>query len=95
MSARAMRRWSRCVLVLLLTLGVSTGTASTAGATPSSPSPSASAASDDVAGLVDIGGRWMYLECRGIEYGPWETPARSADPAHARHVERSAALLTV
>ena len=65
MSAPAVSRWTRYVLVLLLTLGVSTGTASTAGATPSGAPPSASAASDDFAGLVDIGGRRMYLECRG------------------------------
>ena len=61
MSAHALRRWSRCVLVLLLTLGVSAGTASTAGATPAGAAPAAAAASDDVAGLVDIGGgRRLY-----------------------------------
>ena len=62
-------RWSRCALALLLTLaGVLTGTAGTAGpaGAQTAPPPAAPpAASGDVAGLVDVGGRRMYLECRG------------------------------
>jgi pimeloyl-ACP methyl ester carboxylesterase len=58
-----MSRLSGAMPVLALTLGLLLGSASTARAgVVQAPS---SAASGDFAGLVDIGGRSIYLECRG------------------------------
>jgi pimeloyl-ACP methyl ester carboxylesterase len=60
---RAVRRW----VLGAVTGGVFAGLLMTAvvGAAESTPPPAAPAAQGDFAGLVDIGGRRLYLECRG------------------------------
>jgi pimeloyl-ACP methyl ester carboxylesterase len=55
-------------LIPVLVLGVVAlllGAPSLVGAQAASPAASASAADGEVAGLIDIGGRSLYLECRG------------------------------
>jgi pimeloyl-ACP methyl ester carboxylesterase len=60
---RPMARLTRCIPVLVLALCLLGLSAARAGA--GKIAPPVTAASGDFAGLVDIGGRNLYLECRG------------------------------